>query len=200
MASAPTMLLTAYQPLALTQLSRAGRYLPRAPKLWAVKGSCGIPISGPMLAVSASSPQPMRLPSTIVATPSAKPRPRVTARAPTNHTGRPMLAESQSVKSERTLPCRSVSCTCSVACGSMASTCSRYATPESDGFSLGFLVVIWLLCLLCKCVLPALRPVRRLSTEGPLNPRQGAKVALGAAARPALRRPRRDRARPVPGP
>src|SRR6266566_8580352 len=43
MARDPTMLLTAYQPLALTQFKSAGRYAPRRPKLMARKRKLGHP-------------------------------------------------------------------------------------------------------------------------------------------------------------
>src|SRR5713226_808637 len=132
----PTMLLTAYQPLALTQFKRAGRYAPRRPKLWRVNESWGIPISGPMLAVSASKPQPMIFPTRMAITPSAKPRPKTIASAPTSQTGSPMLAESQSVNNARGRPCRSLAETCSIPCGSTVSTCSRYSPPTSTGFSI----------------------------------------------------------------
>src|SRR6266699_1268915 len=136
MARDPTMLLTAYQPLALTQFKRAGTYAPRRPKLWRVNASWGIPISGPMLAVSASKPHPMRFPTRMAITPSAKPRPKTIASAPTSQTGSPMLAESQSVNNARGRPCRSLAETCSIPCGSTFSTCPRYSPPASSRFSL----------------------------------------------------------------
>src|SRR5579884_949287 len=138
MASAPTILFTAYHPLALTQFKRAGRYAPRTPKLWRVNESCGMPICGPMLAVIASSAQPMMLPTIIAATPSAKPSPKTTASAPTSQTGKPILAESQSVNNVRGLPCRSLAETCSIPCGSTASTCPRYSLPDPLPASTGF--------------------------------------------------------------
>src|SRR5579884_19620 len=138
MARDPTMLLTAYHPLALTQFKRAGRYAPRVPKLWRVNESCGMPICGPILAVIASSAQPMILPTIIAATPSAKPSPKTTASAPTSQTGKPILAESQSVNNVRGLPCRSLAETCSIPCGSTASTCPRYSLPDPLPASTGF--------------------------------------------------------------
>src|SRR6266536_5095796 len=148
MAKAPTMLLTAYQPLALTQFKRAGKYAPRRPKLWRVNESWGIPISGPMLAVSASKPHPMRFPTRMAITPSAKPRPKTIASAPTSQTGSPMLAESQSVNNVRGRPCRSLAGTCSMPCGSTVSTRSRYAPPTSTGFSIELTLLIDLSFLL----------------------------------------------------
>src|SRR6266851_6615350 len=138
----PTMLLTAYQPLALTQFKRAGRYAPRRPKLWRVNESWGIPISGPMLAVSASKPQPMIFPTRMAITPSAKPRPKTIASAPTSQTGSPMLAESQSVNKSRGRPCRSLAETCSIPCGSTVSTCPRYSPPTSTWFSVELTLLI----------------------------------------------------------
>ena len=126
----PTMLLTAYQPLALTQFKRAGKYAPRRPKLWRVNESWGIPISGPMLAVSASKLHPMRFPTRMAITPSTKPRPNTIASAPTSQTGSPILAESQSVNNARGRPCRSLAETCSIPCGSTVSTCPRYSPPH----------------------------------------------------------------------
>src|SRR5712691_12815662 len=138
----PTMLLTAYQPLALTQFKRAGKYAPRRPKLWRVNASWGIPISGPILAVSASKPHPMRFPTRMAITPSAKPRPKTIASAPTSQTGSPMLAESQSVNNARGRPCRSLAETCSIPCGSTVSTCPRYSPPTSTGFSVELTLLI----------------------------------------------------------
>src|SRR2546421_1966032 len=138
----PTMLLTAYQPLALTQFKRAGKYAPRRPKLWRVNESWGIPISGPMLAVSASKPHPMRFPMRMAITPSAKPRPNTIASAPTSQTGSPMLAESQSVNNARGRPCRSLAETCSIPCGSTFSTCPRYSPPTSTGLSVELTLLI----------------------------------------------------------
>ncbi len=146
------MLLTAYHPLALTQFKRAGRYAPRVPKLWRVNESCGMPICGPILAVIASSAQPMILPTIIAATPSAKPSPKTTASAPTSQTGKPMLAESQSVNNVRGLPCRSLAETCSIPCGSTVNTCPRYSLPDPLPTSTGFsterisLIAILLCC------------------------------------------------------
>src|SRR5947209_8197251 len=138
----PTMLLTAYQPLALTQFKRAGRYAPRRPKLWRVNESWGIPISGPMLAVSASKLHPMRFPTRMAITPSTKPRPNTIASAPTSQTGSPILAESQSVNNARGRPCRSLAETCSIPCGSTFSTCPRYSPPPSSRFSLELTLLI----------------------------------------------------------
>src|SRR5258708_1688234 len=69
-------------------------------------------------------------------TPSAKPRPKTIASAPTSQTGSPMLAESQSVNNARGRPCRSLAETCSIPCGSTVSTCSRYSPPTFTGFSI----------------------------------------------------------------
>ena len=138
----PTMLLTAYQPLALTQFKRAGKYAPRRPKLWRVNESWGIPISGPMLAVSASKLHPMRFPTRMAITPSTKPRPNTIASAPTSQTGSPILAESQSVNNVRGRPCRSLAETCSIPCGSTVSTCPRYSPPTSTGFSVELISLI----------------------------------------------------------
>src|SRR6266702_768066 len=138
----PTRLLTAYQPLALTQFKRAGKYAPRIPKLWRVNESWGIPISGPMLAVSASKLHPMRFPTRMAITPSTKPRPNTIASAPTSQTGSPMLAESQSVNNARGRPWRSPAETCSIPCGSTVSTCPRYSPPTSTGFSVDLTLLI----------------------------------------------------------
>src|SRR5437588_4111607 len=138
----PTMLWTPYPPLALTQFKRAGKYAPRRPKLWRVNESWGIPISGPMLAVSASKLHPMRFPTRMAITPSTKPRPKTIASAPTSQTGNPMLAESQSVNNARGRPCRSLAETCSIPCGSTLSTCPRYSPPTSTGFSIELTLLI----------------------------------------------------------
>src|SRR5260370_7205738 len=138
----PTRLLTGHQPRALPQCKKAGRDAPRRPKLWRVNESWGIPISGPMLAVSASKPQPMIFPTRMAVTPSAKPRPKTIASAPTSQTGSPMLAESQSVNKARGRPCRSLAETCSIPCGSTVSTCSRYLPPTSTGFSIELTLLI----------------------------------------------------------
>src|SRR5260370_12216610 len=75
-------------------------------------------------------------------TPSAKPRPKTIASAPTSQTGSPMLAESQSVNNARGRPCRSLAETCSIPCGSTVSTCSRYSPPTSTGFSIELTLLI----------------------------------------------------------
>src|SRR5713226_2228302 len=75
-------------------------------------------------------------------TPSAKPRPKTIASAPTSQTGSPMLAGSQSVNNARGRPCRSLAETCSIPCGSTVSTCSRYSPPTSTGFSIELTLLI----------------------------------------------------------
>ena len=123
-ANVPLTLLTMNQPkLAVSQLSAAGRKLPKNPNEARPSTICGTPNRGPMVESSACVIEPIKLPRMTPKTVGQKPPPKTAiGRTPTNTVANSILGDIQVQNSWIGFPCRSRSEMYSMPPGSTAVT------------------------------------------------------------------------------